>query len=97
MKTVINKFTKEKLYNTVIYDIFLNDDEELVDFIPEKDNIELIQQEKLNIYNKSQFDELSLTDWYFIRNLENGEIIPDSILRERQQIRDKYNKLKEEL
>ena len=35
MKTVINKITGEKLYNTNVYDIFLNENEELVDFIPE--------------------------------------------------------------
>ena len=33
MKSVINKNTGKKLYNTLIYDIELNDDEELVDFI----------------------------------------------------------------
>ena len=36
MKTVINKITGEKLYNTNVYDIFLNENEELVDFVPEQ-------------------------------------------------------------
>lgn len=37
MKSVINKHTGQKLYNTLIYDIELNDHEELVDFIPDND------------------------------------------------------------
>lgn len=39
MKTVINKTTGEKLFDTLVYDIHLNDNEELVDFIPSLDKI----------------------------------------------------------
>ena len=36
MKTVIDKITRVKLYDTNIEDVFLNENEELVDFISEQ-------------------------------------------------------------
>ena len=39
MKTVINKITGEKIYDTLVYDINLNDNEELVDFIPSLEEV----------------------------------------------------------
>jgi len=39
------------------------------------------------------YDELLPTDWYFIRKLETGIDIPQNILDERLEIRNKYNNL----
>jgi hypothetical protein len=41
MKTVINKHTREVKHHTVKYDIVLDEDEELVDFIPDNEVTEI--------------------------------------------------------
>ena len=41
-----------------------------------------------------QFDELSKTDWAYIRERELGVDIPIEIVNERKAIREKYDNLK---
>jgi len=53
-------------------------------------------------YNKQQLDamqyqELSITDWYFVRKVELGIDVPTEIINERLAIREKYDLLKLEL
>ena len=47
--------------------------------------------------NKLQFDELLVTDWAFIRRLEEDTEIPLEIVNERNEIRAKYSELKNSL
>lgn len=45
--------------------------------------------------NQMQFDELSRTDWAYIRQQELGIEVPIEIVNERMEIRAKYNNLKQ--
>ena len=40
-----------------------------------------------------QYQELSSTDWYYTRYIETGQEVPLEIKQQRQEIRDKYNNL----
>jgi hypothetical protein len=44
--------------------------------------------------NKLQYEELLKTDWVYIRKQELGVDVPEEIKIQRQEIRDKYTKLK---
>lgn len=59
--------------------------------------LQVIKQNKIDELNKLQFDELLVTDWAFIRRLEEDTEIPLEIVNERNEIRAKYNNLKNEL
>lgn len=57
----------------------------------------VIKQQKIDELNKLQFDELLATDWAFIRKLEKDTEIPLEIVNQRNEIRLKYNNLRNEL
>lgn len=44
-----------------------------------------------------QYQELSPTDWYYTRYIETGQEVPLEIKQQRQQIREKYNNLIENI
>ena len=44
-----------------------------------------------------QYQELSPTDWYYTRYIETGQEVPLEIKQQRQEIRDKYNNLIENI
>lgn len=44
--------------------------------------------------NSQQFEELQLTDWYFVRKVELGIDVPNDVILERLAIRKKYDDLK---
>jgi hypothetical protein len=62
-----------------------------------KEDITLNNQSKINYLNKLQHEELILTDWYYIRFLETEIPIPEEIIQQRQEIRNKYNTLINEI
>jgi len=47
-----------------------------------------LEQQKL--LKQQQYEELLPTDWYVVRFMEIGVEIPEEILKQRQEIRDKY-------
>jgi hypothetical protein len=47
--------------------------------------------------NQMQFDELSKTDWAYIRERELNVEIPIKIVEERKAIREKFHNLKQQL
>ena len=47
--------------------------------------------------NLQQYQELLPTDWYYTRFLETGQEVPLEIKQQRQEIRDKYNNLIQEI
>ncbi len=55
-------------------------------------NKPLVQNLKLE-----QYQELSPTDWYYTRYIETGQEVPLEIKQQRQEIRDKYNNLIENI
>ena len=57
----------------------------------------LIKNDKILDYKKQQYEELKETDWYYIRKIDTGQIVPYEIEELRISIRNKYNKLIEEL
>jgi len=40
---------------------------------------------------QAQFEELRLTDWYIVRQIETGIEVPLDILTQREEIRNRYN------
>ena len=44
-----------------------------------------------------QYQELLQTDWYYTRYIETGQEVPLEIIQQRQEIRDKYNNLIQEI
>ena len=40
---------------------------------------------------QAQFEELRLTDWYIVRQIETGVEVPLDILTQREEIRNRYN------
>ena len=55
---------------------------------PEEIAEQELEQQK--ILKKQQYEELLETDWYVVRFMEIGVEIPEEILKQRQEIRDKY-------
>lgn len=51
----------------------------------------------LDQLNQMQYDDLKLTDWYFVRKVELGIDVPNEIINERLAIREKYDLLKLEI
>ena len=54
---------------------------------------EELQQQELEqqkILKQQQYEELLETDWYVVRFIETGVKIPEEILQQRQEIRNKY-------
>ena len=47
--------------------------------------------------NSLQYEELKVTDWYFVRKVELGIEIPLEIIKQRLEIRAKYDNLKLDL
>ena len=41
--------------------------------------------------------DLALTDWYVVRFAETGKAIPEEVLAERQEKRDRINELQEQI
>ena len=68
---------------------------EYVEATPE----EIAQQTQFQIqeYKIQQYQELLTTDWYYTRFLETGQEVPLEIKQQRQEIRDKYNDLIQEI
>ena len=65
------------------------------DFVMELNIISNIENKLTNEeLNKLQYDELILTDWYFTRKIELGIEVPIEIIKQRLEIREKYNNLK---
>jgi len=54
-------------------------------------------QQYLESLNQLQFEELSKTDWVYIRERELGIEVPLEIKKQRQEIREKYNTLKQQI
>jgi hypothetical protein len=66
---------------------------EWVEGITEQE-LQIRKQQKIDELNRFQFDELSVTDWYIIRKLDTGTEIPPDVFSQRNEIRLKYNNLK---
>ena len=69
-------------------------DEAAKKFIYEKTDknigdIDDLKSEKIAVLKKMAFDRLKETDWYCTRKSELGTEIPDSIIADRKEIRDK--------
>ena len=60
---------------------------------------EIAEQTQFQIqeYKIQQYQELLPTDWYYTRFLETGQEVPLEIKQQRQEIRDKYDTLIQEI
>jgi hypothetical protein len=56
---------------------------------PEEIEEQELEQQKL--LKQQQYEELLPTDWYVVRFVETGIPVPEEILQQRQEIRNKYN------
>ena len=55
--------------------------------------IDLAKNETIEQLKKDCYNELALTDWYFVRKIDIGVEVPKEIIEERNEIRKKYNDL----
>ena len=55
------------------------------------EELQLADQQRIKNLKLDCYNELVPTDWYFIRKQETGQDVPQNILDERAEIRQKYN------
>ena len=69
------------------------------DFVESATPEEIAEANKPIVQNLKleQCQELSPTDWYYTRYIETGQEVPLEIKQQRQEIRDKYNNLIENI
>ena len=78
--------------------------QEYLDFLKEDGTVEqtdllsdfemdLVKTETIDKLKKECYDELALTDWYFIRKMDIGVEIPLEVIEQRNETRKKYNDL----
>lgn len=65
---------------------------ELTDMLSDFE-IDLAKTEAIDKLKKECYNELSLTDWYFVRKIDIGVEVPKEIIEQRNEIRKKYNDL----
>ena len=60
---------------------------------------EIAELNKQSVQNLKlgQYQELLLTDWYYTRYIETGQEVPLEIKQQRQEIKDKYDTLIQEI
>ena len=80
-------------------DLHLDGDVYTYDVIekPIKETLAELKLEKIGGLNISAGIKLATTDWYIIRKSDTGQEVPQSILDERQEIRDKANTIEAEI
>ena len=54
---------------------------------------DLVKTEAIDKLKKECYNELALTDWYFVRKMDIGVEIPLEIIEQRNETRKKYNDL----
>jgi hypothetical protein len=55
--------------------------------------INLVKTEAIDKLKKECYNELALTDWYFVRKMDIGVEIPLEVIEQRNETRKKYNDL----
>lgn len=55
--------------------------------------INLVKNEAIEQLKKDCYNELALTDWYFVRKIDIGIDVPNEVIEQRNEIRKKYNDL----
>jgi hypothetical protein len=55
--------------------------------------IDLVKTEAIDKLKKECYNELALTDWYFVRKIDIGVEVPKEVIEQRNEIRKKYNDL----
>ena len=55
--------------------------------------IDLVKTEAIDKLKKECYNELALTDWYFVRKMDIGAEIPLEVIEQRNETRKKYNDL----
>ena len=68
-----------------------------VDITPTPEEIAEANKSIVQNLKFQQYEELLLTDWYYTRYIETGQEVPLEIKQQRQEIRDKYDTLIENL
>lgn len=68
---------------------------EEVEFV--ESELMLLKEIKINEIKQIQYQELSITDWYFTRYIETGQEVPLEIKKQRLDIKEKYDNLIREI
>ena len=76
------------LYNGNFIDPIWNGSEWIEGATPEEIAEQELEQQKF--LKQQQYEELLETDWYVVRFVETGVKIPEEILQQRHEIRNKY-------
>ena len=86
-----NKTVCEVFYDGNFYNAFYNGTEWIEKATAQE--IEEANKSTVQNLNLQQYQELLSTDWYYIRYVETGQEVPLEIKQQRQEIREKYNNL----
>lgn len=91
-RNIIPMDESNKIYQEYLK--FLKEDGtvELTDMLSDFE-IELAKNEAIDKLKKECYDELALTDWYFVRKIDIGVEVPKEVIEQRNEIRKKYNDL----
>jgi hypothetical protein len=65
---------------------------ELTDMLSDFE-MDLAKNEAIDKLKKECYNELALTDWYFVRKMDIGVEIPLEVIEQRNETRKKYNDL----
>ncbi len=62
-----------------------------------KEEKESRKEQEIQELKNLQYEELKPTDWYFVRKAETGTEVPQEIIEQRQEIRNKYKQIEDEI
>lgn len=91
-RNIIPMDESNKIYQQYLNFLKADGTVELTDMLSDFE-INLAKTESIDKLKKQCYDELALTDWYFVRKIDIGIEVPKKIIEQRNEIRKKYNDL----
>ena len=91
-RNIIPMDESNKIYQQYLNFLKADGTIELTDMLSDFE-IDLAKTEAIDKLKKECYDELALTDWYFVRKMDIGIEVPKKIIEQRNEIRKKYNDL----
>jgi hypothetical protein len=91
-RNIIPMDESNQIYQEYLKFLVNNGTVELTDMLSDFE-MDLVKTEAIDKLKKECYDELALTDWYFIRKMDIGVEIPLEIIEQRNAIRERYNDL----
>jgi hypothetical protein len=91
-RNIIPMDESNQIYQEYLKFLVNNGTVELTDMLSDFE-IDLAKTEAIDKLKKECYNELALTDWYFVRKMDIGVEIPLEVIEQRNETRKKYNDL----